>query len=175
MKALLFIVASLFVAAPLFAQDKKMDAKDGRTLTHLIQANLAEVELGKLAQEKAQGQEVKDFGKRMADDHGKMLAELQDLAQRKGVKAPDSPSAKDQATKKKLESAKNFDQAYMQDMVKDHQKDVKEVQKVAKEARDPDLKAAAQKAAPIMQEHLKMAQGIAKGESSSKGASSSGK
>ena len=175
MKLLLPIVASVCIAVPAFAQDKKMDSKDSRTLTHLIQANLAEVELGKLAQEKAQGQEVKDFAKRMVEDHGKMAQELQGLASQKGVKSPEQPDARHQAKMKEMQRAKNFDQAYMKDMVKDHQKDVKEVQKVAKEAKDPDLKAAAQKAAPIMQEHLKMAQGIAKGESSSKGASSSGK
>jgi putative membrane protein len=160
MKAFVPVLAALFIAAPAFAQGKKMDAKDSRTLTHLIQANLAEVQTGKLAERKAQDQQVKDFGKRMADDHGKLLSQLQDLAQQKGVKAPDSPSAKDQATMKKLESSKDFDQAYMQDMVKDHRKDVKEIKKVAQEAKDPDLKAAAQKAAPILEAHLKMAQGM---------------
>src|SRR5205823_1546894 len=127
---------SLFVIAPAFAQNK-IDSKDSRTLTHLIEANLAEVEMGKLAEQRAQGQEVKDFGKRMVDDHSKMAQELQSLAQQKGVKAPDKPAIKDQAKLKEMERAKNFDQAYMKDMVKDHENDVKEVQKVAKEAKDP--------------------------------------
>ena len=171
MKTAFIAVASLFLAASAFAQGK-MDSKDSRTLTHLIQANLAEVQLGTLAQQKAQGQEVKDFAKRMVDDHGKMAQELQGLASQKGVKSPDKPDLKHQAKMKEMEHSKNFDQAYMQDMVKDHQKDVKEIQKVAREAKDPDLKAAAQKAAPIMQDHLKMAQGIAKDSgSASKGSS----
>src|ERR1051325_4680403 len=102
MKALLFAVTSLFIAAPALAQDK-MDAKDSRTLRHLIEANLAEVQMGKLAQEKAQGQEVKDFGKRMVDDHQKMADELQSLAQQKGVKAPDKPGMKETAKLKDLQ------------------------------------------------------------------------
>src|SRR4051812_25741559 len=170
MKTVALIAASLFVIAPALAQDK-LSSSDSRALRHMIEANMAEVQLGKLAQQKAQDQQVKDFGQHMVDDHGKMLSELQDLAQKKGVKAPTSPSAKDQATMKKLQASKDFDQAYIQDMVKDHEKDVKDVQKIAKDAKDPELKAAAGKAAPAMEEHLKMAQGLSKG-SSSKGSSS---
>jgi putative membrane protein len=65
----------------------------------------------------------------------------------------------------------------MDDMVKDHKKDVKEFQKQAKSAKDPDVKSFASQTAPTLEEHLKMAeaaQKTAKSESkSSKGSKGS--
>jgi|SRR5436190_6260147 len=173
MKALAVVAASLFVIAPALAQEK-LSSKDSRALSNLIEANMAEVEAGKLAQQKAQNPEVKQFGQHMVDEHGKMLSELQKMAESKGVKAPASPDRKHQAAMKKLQSADGarFDEAYAQQMVKDHQDTLKLVQKTAKDAKDAELKAAAQKAAPDVQEHLKMAQGLSKGSSASKGSSS---
>jgi putative membrane protein len=59
-------------------------------------------------------------------------------------------------------SGGEFDQAYMEDMVKDHQKDVKETQDIASKAKDPEFKAAVQKAHATIQEHLQLAQRISK-------------
>ena len=50
-----------------------------------------------------------------------------------------------------------FDKAYMQDMVKDHQKDVAEFQKESSNGSDPDLKSWAATTLPTLQEHLRMA------------------
>lgn len=103
---------------------------------------LAEVELGKLAAEKGQSEEVKKFGQRMVDDHGKANDQLKHLAESKGVTLPTDLSAKDKATKARLEklSGENFDRAYMNDMVQDHTKDVSEFKKVSKSAKDSDVK-----------------------------------
>jgi len=171
MKTLLCIaLATLVAAAPALAQDK-MDKRDLATLQKLAQGDMAEVEAGKLAQDKAASADVKKFGARMAQDHGKMLEEKKQLAQAKGVKLPDSPDKKNQAEAKKLQglSGAAFDREYMSHMVKDHEQDLKVVQKTAKDAKDPDLKTAAQKAEPIIKDHLDMAKrvnaSLGKGES----------
>ena len=54
-------------------------------------------------------------------------------------------------------SGPEFDKAYMEHMVKDHKKDVKEFQKAANDAQDPDVKAFAANTLPTLQEHLQMA------------------
>lgn len=171
MKTLVCIALATFVAAaPALAQDK-MDKQDLQTLQKLAQGDTAEVETGKLAQEKAASADVKKFGARMVEDHGKMLEEKKQLAQAKGVKLPDGPGKKHEAEMKKLQglSGTAFDRQYMSAMVKDHEEDLKLVQKTAQGAKDPDLKAAAQKAEPIIKEHLDMAKRInaslGKGES----------
>jgi len=127
------------------------------------EGGLAEVELGKLATQKASSDDVKKFGQRMVDDHTKANDQLKQLAQQKGIDLPTQPDAKDQATMKRLEklSGEQFDKAYMQDMVKDHTKDVAEFQKESTSAKDPDVKNFASQTLPTLQDHLKTAKSIA--------------
>ena len=51
-----------------------------------------------------------------------------------------------------------FDKAYMQDMVTDHQKDVSEFRRISERGTDPDVKAFAAKILPTQEDHLKAAQ-----------------
>ena len=173
----LFAAAAL-IATPAFAQivkkaDQKMDNADAAAMKQLAQANLNEIEAGRSAVSKAQSPDVKQFGQKMVDDHTQMLADLKTLAQQKGVALPESASIKDMAQMKLMErsSGAEFDKKYMEEMVKDHQKDVKDTQDLASKAKDPDFKAAVQKAHGKISEHLQMAQRIAR--SSSAGSSSS--
>jgi len=171
MKLIPCILAGLLIAAPAFAQQKaagKADSKaDTKAIRDMAEANMAEVEAGRMAAQKAQSEDVKKFAQHMVDEHGKMLEDVRKLAEQKGVELPKSPKAKDKATMAKLEHASSarFDQAYMDDMVRDHRKDVKEVEKIASSAKDPDVKAAAQDALAHIREHLQMAEQIAKGRS----------
>jgi putative membrane protein len=113
---------------------------------------------------------VKKYASHMVEDHGKMLEEQQAMAKAKGVQLPKQPKKEHQSALKKLEgmSGQEFDRAYMEQMVKDHDKTLKLVQEAAKNAKDPELKQAAEKAAPDVEKHLAMAKQIAgdKGKSS---------
>ena len=90
------------------------------------EGGLAEVELGQLATQKASSEDVKKFGQRMVDDHSKANDQLKQVAAQEHIDLPTEPSAKDKATKARLEklSGEQFDRAYMRDMVKDHRTDV---------------------------------------------------
>jgi putative membrane protein len=136
-------------------------------LTHAAQDGEAEIEMGKLAQEKAADAKVKDFGARMQKDHGNANAELRAIAAKKGLTIPGGPGPH-AAMKNKLEKLQGaaFDQAYMRGMVDDHTKAVKEFQ-MATNSPDADVKAFAAKTLPTLQEHLKLAQEIHKAVSSS--------
>jgi putative membrane protein len=127
------------------------------------QGGMAEVELGKLATERATNPEVKKFGQRMVDDHTKANDQLKEVAGTKNINLPQSLDAKDEATKQKLSglSGAEFDRAYMADMVKDHTKDVSEFQNESTSAQDPDLKNFAAQTLPTLEDHLKEAQRIA--------------
>jgi len=139
-----------------------MSQEDMRRFTSIAQANMAEVEVGKLGQEKGKSQEVKDFAKHMVEDHGRMLDENKQMADKKSAKMPSGPNKEQQAAKAKLEkmSGDDFDRAFADQMVKDHQKALKIVQDTAKNAKDAELKGAAQKAAPEIEKHLQMAKGL---------------
>jgi putative membrane protein len=167
-------LASLAIAVSLPALAEISDA-DGGAMKKLAWANLHEIEAGKLAASKAQNPQVKQFGQKMADDHGQMLKDLQALASKKGVKLPDQLGMKEQADMVKLKalSGERFDKSYMSDMVKDHEKDVRETQEIADKAQDADFKAAVQKANAKIKEHLQEAQRVASSASSPSGSSGS--
>ena len=141
----------------------KSSKADQRMMKDIAQANIAEIETGKLAQEKASKNEVKQFGKTMVDDHTKALGELQEIASKKGVDLPTEPDAKHKATATALKalSGETFDKQYMSMAgLSDHKKTHEMLQKVQRNATDPDLKAYASKTLPVVHGHLETAQGI---------------
>jgi putative membrane protein len=173
-------VASLGVALGAFAQDSKKEASgtqdakkeakkgglaqdDARMMREMAQSDLAEVQAGKVGAQKASSGEVKKFAQHMVDDHGKQLSEARDLAKKKNMQLPSQPMKKHQDAMKKLEQAsgQQFDKVFMQQMVKDHEDALKLAQNAAKNAKDKDVKAAAEKAVPVIQNHLEEAKKIA--------------
>jgi putative membrane protein len=162
------VLGAVLAAPAAYAQilkksDQKIDNADAAAMKQLAQANLNEIEGGKVAAAKAQSPEVKQFAQKMVTDHQQMLTELETLAKSKGVALPQSGSLKDKAELKMMQrsSGAEFDKKYMEEMVKDHQKDAKETQDIAAKAKDPELKAAVQKAHAKIEEHLQLAQRIA--------------
>jgi putative membrane protein len=138
-------------------------AADKKFVRDAAEGGLAEVELGKLATEKASSEEVKKFGQRMQDDHSKANDELKQLASSKGISVAEELSAKDKALKDRLSnlSGAQFDKVYMNNMVSDHKKDVAEFAKESKSGNDSDVKQFAEKTLPTLKDHLKEAEGIA--------------
>lgn len=142
------------------AGSSSLSASDRKFVEHAAIGGMTEVELGKLAQQKAASDQVKQFGSRMVEDHGKANDELKQVASTKGVALPGSLDKSHQQDVDRLGkmSGANFDKAYMKHMVSDHKKDVSDFQKASKSAKDADVKAFASKTLPTLQEHLKLAQ-----------------
>ena len=136
-----------------------LKTKDKEFFIAAAQGNMSEVALGKLASDKATDAGVKAFGNRMVTDHGKGIEELKKLALQKGVALPavvnkEESEAADTLSKK---VGKDFDHAYMTDMIKDHEKDVSEFKQASLNLTDPDMRAWATKTLPVLQDHLRMA------------------
>jgi putative membrane protein len=128
------------------------------------QANMAEVELGKLAEEKAQSADVKKFGQQMVSDHGKSLDELKSIASTKSLALPAEIDAEHKALSDRLSKLNGaaFDRAYVQAMVDGHKKVAAEFRKQSQSGTDAELKAYAAKTLPAVEEHLKHAQTLSK-------------
>jgi putative membrane protein len=124
---------------------------------------LAEVELGQLAAQKASSEEVKKFGQRMVDDHSKANEQLKQVAAEKNINVPQQLNAKDKATKAHLEklAGEQFDKAYMRVMVKEHQKDVTEFERASTMVKDPAIKNFVEQTLPTLKDHLNEAEKIA--------------
>ena len=117
-----------------------------------------EVELAKLAQQKAEHADVKAFAAKLESDHTAANRDLKELASSKHITLAEAPSHGALHAKLEKLSGAAFDKAYVAAMVDDHVKDVKAFEKVANGSGDSDIKAFAAKTLPTLQEHLKMAQ-----------------
>jgi len=129
-------------------------------MTEAAQGGMAEVELGRLAQKQAQNAEVKSFAQKMIQDHSNANTELKQLAAKKSVTLPTDVGAMHKATMDKLSklSGAEFDKEYVNEMVKDHEKDVSLFKAQSESGTDADAKAFAAKTLPTLQMHLKMIQ-----------------
>lgn len=160
------IAGAVFVASMVGAQQPKaqLSSGDATFIKNAGEGSKVEVELGQLAQQKASNDWVKQFGRRMAEDHGKGAKEATELAAKKGVSIPNEMSGAHQRTRDRLARLQGsaFDREYMQEMVRDHKKDVAEFRKASQNAKDPDVKAWAAKTLPTLEEHLRMAQDLEK-------------
>lgn len=123
---------------------------------------MMEVELGRMAGSQASNDDVKKFGQRMVDDHGKANNDLSALAQKKNIKLGAEMEKKHAAVRDHLSKLNGaaFDKAYMQHMVTDHQKDVAAFQHEAKMGKDPDVKTWASQVLPTLQDHLRQAKQV---------------
>jgi putative membrane protein len=148
--------ASTIAGAP----HSSLTAADKSFVRTAAVGGMAEVELGKLAQQKSSNDNVKQFGNHMVEDHTKANAELKQLAEGKGMTIPNSLDKSNRATMEKLSKLEgaDFDRQYMKDMLADHKKDISEFKKASKVAKDEDIKGFAAKTLPTLQEHLQMAQ-----------------
>jgi putative membrane protein len=130
--------------------------------TEAASGGMMEVQLGQMAQQKAQNQRVKDFGKMMVQDHSQANDELKAIAAKENIALPDSMSDNKKKHVNDLSSktGKDFDKAYMDMMVDDHKEDIDKFKDAAQNVPDSAVKAFATKAVPVLQKHLDSAQAI---------------
>jgi putative membrane protein len=150
------------------AGSTRLAINDGKFLADAAMGAMAEVELGKLAQQKAASNLVKQFGGRMVTDHGQTNDELKQIAESKGVTLPSEP---DPSKRKELDKLANlsgaaFDREYMAHMLEDHRKDVAQFRQASESAKDDEVRAFASKTLPTLEDHLKQAQSVNQSASS---------
>ena len=171
MRALLAAASAcaLLIAAPAWAQNASTGAQtlsqqDKTFIQEAGAGNLAEAELGQLAEQKAATPAVKEFGRWMYTDHGltanPWLAAI--LRQEHETFQP-TLTAEQKQLKQKLEglSGTQFDQQYIEHMVQDHEKTIPVFEKEAREGHNPALKSYAQGLTPVLQQHFAEAKELA--------------
>ena len=154
----------LCVQVTAFAQveDPAKAGPDQQFVQKASASGLAEVTLGKIAQERAGSPEVKKFAQQMINDHGKANKELMELAAKKSLKPSQDMVAEHQALMVKLQklSGAEFDREYLIAQIKDHKDAVTLFDNFTKSGQDDDLKKWAGEKLPNLKEHLKMAEEI---------------
>jgi putative membrane protein len=138
--------------------------KDEAFVRAAARGGLSEIKLGKLAMDQGSNEAVKAFGTRMVAEHTKAGDDLKEAAKEENIGLPKDLTAKDQATYDRLSklSGAEFDQAYAQDMVKDHQQDLRDFQREANHGNDDVVRGFASETVPMIQQHLDQAKEMLK-------------
>jgi putative membrane protein len=157
-------LATTLMCSEAGAQTKAADRASQKFITTAVEGNLAEVEMGRLAQQKGSSDGVRSFGQMLQQDHSAAAQKSTAVATQLGVSPPSGPNKKHMALHQSLSklSGDAFDRKFATEMVKDHKKDIAAYQKAAKKQSDPAAAYAAE-TLPTLQKHLETAQSLAKG------------
>lgn len=125
----------------------------------------AEVEFGRLAEQRGASAQVRQFGQRMVADHGQSNARLTALAEENGIALPNGLDDEHRAALARLEamSGHEFDVAYMRRQVGDHQKTVQLLAWEINSGQDAEIKGFAAETLPVVMGHLDSAKRILSG------------
>jgi putative membrane protein len=134
--------------------------RDAEFAVAAADGGMLEVKLGELAMKNANSAQVREFGQKMVDEHGKGNAQLKALAEQKGISIPTVLSDKNQklVDELALKTGADFDKSYTDLMVKDHKEDIEEFKKEAEKGEDPELRAWASAILPTLEHHIQMAE-----------------
>ncbi len=145
-------------ALPTLAQQ----ADQTNFLADAIRGNVAEVKLGQLAAERAQSQQVREYGDMLKKDHTRSLEKASSLANEIGVPASSVLTAQQQNQFESLQKlwGDEFDTTFLSQMVRDHQTNIAKFSAQAQSGSDPEVMAFAKETLPTLQAHLQHAQSI---------------
>lgn len=131
-------------------------------LTKALQGGSTEVQMGKLALDKSQNAEVKNFAQHLIKDHSQAGENVKKLAGAKQLPLPTQISSNQQSQLTHLASLSGaeFDKEFMALNVQIHEKDVAEFQNQASSNPDHEVRALAANTLPKLQTHLKMAKDL---------------
>jgi putative membrane protein len=145
------------------AADMKPDKVDDRKFAKDVALTaMVEVELGKLAAQKASRDDIKQLGQKIVDDHAKANDQLKEVASKEQIPIPDALDSKHQARVDKLSklSGEEFDKAFVKEQLKDHQAEVRDFSAEAQGGADPSIKEFASNMLPTLQQELELVKSL---------------
>jgi putative membrane protein len=137
---------------------------DASFMVNAASGAMLEVQLGQLAQTQSRNERVKQFGTMMIKDHKEGGEKLKAMASSQKITLPDSVSNRQQKEIERLQKMKGvaFDEAYINRMVDDHKKDIREFEEQAKNGTNEAVKAFARGQLLMLYKHLDSAVSIQK-------------
>jgi len=140
-------------------KDRDLPKKDADFVVEAASKGMKEVEVSRVAAERAATPEVKQFAQMMIEYHTNANQELNQLASRLNIAAPQSLPEDKREDMNDLNdiNGMDFDKRYMKMMVDDHEKNINKFEDAAENAESPDLKNWASTTLPKLRHHLDMA------------------
>lgn len=135
---------------------------------HASSENLYEIELSRIAQERAQKPEVKQLAKTIGDHHTQAQTALQEAARSSNISVPTELTPVHQAklSKFRTKTGEEFDKAFLYSQVGGHSEAALWYRDAANELQEPALKQYASTTLPKLREHLQAVKVAANDDSS---------
>jgi putative membrane protein len=140
-------------------QDHTQSAAGGDAqefVTEAASGSMMEVELGRIAQEKATNQEVKNFAAMMVKDHSQANEQLKSVLQNKNMQAPQQMTEdhrKEVDRFRDMQAGQDFDKEYVDLMVEDHEEDIEKFESAQNDVQDPEIRQWIESTLPTLRQH----------------------
>ena len=150
--------------APAATTEEHTEFKAKSFMKEAAEANTSEIRLAQIAEQKSQNADVKQLAQTLQQDHQQANQELQGIAQKRGIELTEKQGLKEDWKEHRLQKlgGAEFDKAYAEYMLKDHQQDLVKFQKAAENIQEPDVKQYAQSMLPKLRDHLNRAEQTAR-------------
>jgi putative membrane protein len=134
----------------------QVDAESADFLVKAANAEMTVIKLGEVAAQKAMHTKVKEMGEMMIKDHTAGNDELKKLAAGRNVSLPETIGGDMQKQVEELggKKGKDFDRAYISQMIKDHEETISLFKRATEKVNDQDVRTFANNTLPKLQEHL---------------------
>jgi putative membrane protein len=141
------------------AEEPPETADDDRFVASAAKSDSTELELGRLALQRAEQADLKAFAHQVIRDHAAASVELIALAGKKQIPVPRTVDAKQRDVIARLSrlTGGEFERAFTTQMVKDHKAAVDLFRSESEHGTDPDLKAYATKVLPVLEKNVRRA------------------
>ena len=141
---------------------------DAQFITKATEIDLAEINLGRIALQRASNPTVRQFAQKMVQDHSMSLQTLNNMANRQSYKPAERMDKEHQDLMTKLIGLQGaeFDREYMTKMNEGHHKAHEFYKESAQKLQDQEMKSFAAKNEKIVSQHHEMAKQFVQGQTS---------
>jgi putative membrane protein len=157
-RAMIALASALMMTAPVAAS---ADGPHQWFAERATQANLLEAALGRLAADKAEAAEVRNFAEKMVTEHEEAQERLAEAAGRMAIEPPQGLDEQGEAVLSELQglSGATFDRAYMDRMVEAHETAVTLHQEYGQDPETP-LQTYAMDTSRVLLAHRELAESV---------------
>jgi putative membrane protein len=142
-----------------------VESEDAQFLLEALRTDIAEMQMGELAQQRAGNAEVRDYGEQLQADCSSSVQEMVGILQTLNVATPSEPTVEAQAHHDALArlSGAEFDAAFLATMITSHEEAIEKYSAQTHANPNKQLSHLATKALPVLREHLATAESLQSG------------
>ena len=122
--------------------DTRAEEKEANFVADAIEEKYAKIKLAELASIKSSNKEVQEVAQQLVNDQSESLAALQNLASKKGITFPveEGEEARKKVNELSKQQAPDFDKKWCDEIVAQHEKEIREFELMRDKSKDPELK-----------------------------------